>query len=70
MPANVTDLDKLRSRSEAARDLRVSVTTLDRMIRRKEIESVRIGSGRGRVYVTERAINDYLDRSTIRARRA
>lgn len=64
MPAKVTDLDTLRTRAQAAQALGISTSTWDRMVRRREIETVRIGSGRGRVYVTQRALDDYLAAAT------
>jgi hypothetical protein len=65
MPAlTEDDLATLRTRDETALDMHVSLATLKRIIAAGEIDVVRI---RGRVFVTRRAVLDYLNRSTVRA---
>lgn len=48
--------------AEAADQLGISAVTLRRMIKRRDIEVLRIGTGRGRIYLTQRAITDYINR--------
>lgn len=69
MPVNEHDLSNLRTMPEAAEFLHVSHTTVKRLIRERQLETVRIGTGRGRVFVTERALLEYANRGVRRADR-
>ena len=69
MPLTEDDLDELLTRPQAAEYLRISVATLDRMIANREVDVTRIGSGRGRVRISRRALLDHANRNTIRAAR-
>jgi hypothetical protein len=60
------DLSSIRTRDETALDMHVSLATLKRIISAGEIDVVRV---RGRVFITRRAVLDYLNRSTVRAER-
>jgi len=62
------DLDDLLDKPAAAALLHRSVKTLNRLIAAQDIEVVRIGSGRGQVYLTRRAVLDYLNRQRQPAR--
>jgi excisionase family DNA binding protein len=55
---------------EAARRLGVSVMTLRRCIANRELGCIRIGSGRGRVIISETQLADYITRRTIPAQTA
>ncbi len=48
----------------AAAQLGVSVGTLRRMIARREIGFIRLGSRRGRIVLNESHLNEYLERRT------
>jgi len=64
MPVNEADLEALLDRSASAETLHVSVSTLDRLVRKGEIEVIRVG---GKVLITRRALLDYLNRNSGRA---
>lgn len=68
-PINERDLDELLTPTQAAALLHVSPATTYRLIATRQIESVRVGLGRGRVFVTRRAALDYLNRRVTRAER-
>lgn len=57
-------LDALLTKPEAARYLRVSLSTVNRLIRDEELDVVKLG---GSVRITERALRDLADRRTTRA---
>jgi excisionase family DNA binding protein len=69
MPITEDDLDELMSVPAAAEFLRVSTATINRMIANRDVEVTRIGSGRGRVRITKRALLDHANRNTVRANR-
>ncbi len=48
----------------AAAQLGVSVGTMRRMIARREIGFIRLGSRRGRIVLNESHLNEYLSRRT------
>lgn len=57
------DLQGRMDRKEAAEFLGISTITLDRLIHTEQIEIFRIGGrGRGRIYMTQRALLDYVNR--------
>lgn len=73
MSVNPNDLANLRTMPEAADFLHISFSTVKRLVRQRELETVRIGVGRGRVFITERALLEYANRGVKRstgARRA
>lgn len=57
----------LLTKPQAAAWLNVSRATLDRLIAAHHLDVVRVGTGRGSVRITERALEDYLRRNTTRA---
>lgn len=59
--------DRLLTKPEAAAWLAVSRTTLDRLLAAHAIDVVRVGTGRGSVRITQRALDDYTRRHTTRA---
>jgi len=61
MPVNEQDLSNLRTMPEAADFLHVSHSTVKRLVRERKLETVRIGTGRGRVFITERALLAYAN---------
>lgn len=63
MPVTSEDLDGMMTIPEVAERLHVAEITVKRMVRDDEIEFLRIGSGRGRIFITQRALLDYLNRS-------
>ena len=67
MPVNKTDLDELLTPDQAADLLGISRATVYRMIRERQIEVVRVGTGRGRARITRRALVDGLDRRVVKA---
>lgn len=67
MPITEHDLDDLLTVDEAADLLQLSRATIYRMIADRELDVVRIGSGRGRVRITRRALLDHLNRRVTRA---
>jgi excisionase family DNA binding protein len=67
MPVNSDDLEGAMTMAAVAERLHVSEATVKRMVRDREIEYLRIGTGRGRIYVSERAFLEYLARSTSKA---
>jgi excisionase family DNA binding protein len=69
VPISETDLDDLLTVDAAAAFLHVSASTINRMIANREVEVVRIGSGRGRVRITKRALLDHVNRKVTRATR-
>lgn len=66
MPVNPDEIAEALPLSAVAKALNVSEPTIRRMVSRGEIEIVRIGSGRGRLYVTRRALTDYVNRRAER----
>lgn len=60
---------RLLTKPQAALWLAVSRATLDRLLAAREIDVVRVGTGRGSVRITERALEDYARRHTQRAGR-
>lgn len=67
MPVNESDLAHLRTMPEAADFLHISHSTVKRLIREKRLETVRIGTGRGRIFITERALLEYANRGVTKA---
>jgi excisionase family DNA binding protein len=63
------DLDQLLTVAEAAEVMHRSKMSVYRLIDSRQIEVVRLGSGRGVVHVSRRAILDYYNRRTVRAER-
>lgn len=63
------DLDELYDKDEAAIFLHVSRTTIERMIRNREVDYLRVGSGAGRVRFTKRALLDLLNSREVKAER-
>lgn len=59
--------DNLLTKPQACQWLAVSRATLDRLIAAHEIDVVRVGTGRGSVRITQRALTDYTRRHTTRA---
>jgi excisionase family DNA binding protein len=62
-----SDPSRLLTKPQAALWLSVSRATLDRLIASNAIDVVRVGTGRGSVRITERALQDYTRRNTHRA---
>lgn len=62
-----SDAARLLTKSEACQWLSLSLTTLNRLIRAHEIDVVRVGTGKGSVRITQRALDDYARRNTTRA---
>jgi excisionase family DNA binding protein len=64
-----TDSDgaRLLTKQEACQWLSLSLTTLNRLIRAHDIDVVRVGTGKGSVRITQRALEDYTRRNTTRA---
>jgi excisionase family DNA binding protein len=58
------DLDDALTVDNAAAFLHVSTSTINRMIAARELSVIRIGSGRGRVRVTRRALLDAVERKS------
>jgi excisionase family DNA binding protein len=58
---------RLLTKPQACVWLAVSRATLDRLIASHDIDVVRVGTGRGSVRITERALEDYTRRNTTRA---
>jgi excisionase family DNA binding protein len=67
LPITEHDLDDLLTVEEAADVLQISRATVYRMISDRELDVVRIGSGRGRPRITRRALLDHLNRRVTRA---
>jgi excisionase family DNA binding protein len=67
MPNTQNDAARLLTKSEACHWLSLSLTTLNRLIRAHEIDVVRVGTGKGSVRITQRALEDYTRRHTTRA---
>lgn len=67
MPITETDLDELLTIDQAAAVMHLSRKTVYRMISRREIDVVRLGSGRGVLRVTRRAILDNVNRRAVKA---
>lgn len=59
--------DRLLTKPQACDWLSVSRATLDRLIHNGELDVVRVGTGRGSVRITERALRDYARRRTTKA---
>lgn len=62
MRIEIDDVDELLDAAQVASKLGVSVDTVRRMAARRDIDHVRIGSGRGRIMITPDAVVDYLNR--------
>jgi excisionase family DNA binding protein len=56
----------LLTKPQACAWLSVSRATLDRLIHARELDIVRVGTGRGSVRITERALMDYTRRRTTK----
>lgn len=69
MPISEQDLADLMDVAHAAEFMGVSRSTVNRMIANKEIDIVRLGSGRGRVRILKRSILDHVNRKVTRAER-
>jgi Helix-turn-helix domain len=69
MAVNEHDLANLRTMPESADFLHVSHTTIKRLVRQRSLETVRIGTGRGRIFITERALLEYANRGVTKAAR-
>jgi excisionase family DNA binding protein len=67
MPDSLSDPARLLTKPQAALWLAVSRATLDRLIASHDIDVVRVGTGRGSVRITQRALEDYTRRNTTRA---
>jgi excisionase family DNA binding protein len=61
------DPARLLTREEACQWLSVSSRTLRRLIHDQQIDVVRVGTGSGSVRITQRALEDYARRRTVRA---
>jgi excisionase family DNA binding protein len=61
MPVNESDLANLHTMPEAAEILHVSHSTVKRLVREHRLETVRIGTGRGRIFITQRALLAYAN---------
>ena len=62
MPITDVDLDTMLDKSGAAARLHMSTRTLDRLMSDREIEYIKI---RQKVWFTNRAILDYLNRGKV-----
>jgi excisionase family DNA binding protein len=69
MPLTEDDLADLLTIEQAATILGRSRATVYRIIADRKIDIVRMGSGRGRVFMTRRALLDYANRGVVRADR-
>jgi excisionase family DNA binding protein len=67
MSDSVSDPSRLLTKPQACLWLSVSPRTLNRLISDRRIDVVRVGTGRGSVRITQRALEDYTRRSTTRA---
>ena len=67
MPNSENDAARLLTKPQACAYLAVSRATLDRLIASHDIDVVRVGTGRGSVRITTRALEDYTRRNTTRA---
>jgi excisionase family DNA binding protein len=67
MPITEDDVGELLSPLAAADFLHVTRSTIYRMIQAGEIDVTHVGTGRGRVKITKRALLDHLNRKTTRA---
>lgn len=67
LPQHAQNADRLLTKPQACLYLAVSRATLDRLISAHDIDVVRVGTGRGSVRITERALQDYTRRNTTRA---
>lgn len=54
----------------AADRLGVNIWTLRRCVERGEIGHIRLGSGRGRIFFTDRHLQDYLRERSVESRAA
>lgn len=69
MPVSTDDLDEMFTAAEAAKKIRVTYRHFQRIIAAGEIDYLRLGSGRGRIYITRRALTEYLNRHSNPARK-
>lgn len=69
MPVSAEDLDGALTAREAADVLQISYRTLTRLVEAHQIEVIRIGNGRGRIFVSRRSLTDYINRRNIKADR-
>lgn len=60
MPVTPADMTDALNITEAAQVLHVSKRTMERLIGQREIDVLRIGR---RVFITRRALTDYLNRA-------
>lgn len=63
MPITAEDLADALTVNEAATILHLSERHMRRLIAEGNIQIVRPGTKRGRIYITKRALTDYLNRS-------
>jgi excisionase family DNA binding protein len=70
MPITEADLgNNLLTIDQSAEFLGVSRSTVTRMIANRELDVVRIGSGRGMPRITKRSLLDHVNRKVIPANR-
>lgn len=69
MPVTERDLDDLLTIEHVAEILQVSRSTVSRMIAARELDVIRVGTGRGRPRITKRSLLDQLNRHVIAAER-
>lgn len=67
MAVTAEDLRTALTKAELAVVLNISYRSVDRLIAEGRIEVVRVGTGRGRARITQRALTEYLTRNTDRA---
>ena len=65
MPFTVDDLADAYDLDAFAAAIHVSRRTAERIVARKEVEYVRIGSGRGHIRVPRRAADNYVNRHAV-----
>lgn len=67
MSVTVDDLRDAMTKEQFADFLKISLRSVDRMIKEGKVEVVRVGPGRGVPRITQRAATEYLTRSAIKA---
>lgn len=65
----IEDVEDALPLRQAADVMHMHPDTLRRIVKAQGIDVLRIGSGRGRIFITRRAMADYLARSNERAAR-
>lgn len=67
MPITLDDLDSSMTITQVAERLHNSRRHVERLLKNGEIDYMRLGNGRGRIYITERALTEYINRRNVRS---